>query len=150
MTVQADPQATFRLVLSQHQHLPKADQPVFYFRFLTVRQRSQLLAAFAAADTAAEGKDGSDAVAAQEFYDAHLDAIKAHLAGWENQTDETGSPLAYDLDDLDRCIDDADLMELRHRVLVEMNQGAMDRKKSVQQSPSSSVPAAPDADPVSV
>lgn len=139
---EANPDATFAIVLSQHQNVSTPDQPRLIFRALTVRDRKNLLAACASADRAADGADTNDAEAYQRYLDAYFDAIKANLVGWENQTDEQGKPLAFDPADLDRVIADADVFELKFRLIQDSVLSAGEKKRCASQSPSSTDSAA--------
>jgi hypothetical protein len=126
--------------MSQHIMLPKCDQPKLYFKQLTGRDRSRIMSVCIEQDKILESELAREPSVLQSVMNAHYEVIAPLLRGWENQLDESGKPLAFDPADLDRCIDDADMMELRVALPIKSMNDAADRKKSASALLSSSKP----------
>ena len=146
--IEPDPNATFPIVLTQHKPLPPDRQPRLYFRPLRRQQSKQAISLMQRAEAM------SRRTTAEQGLQLMLDIeafILGNLAGWDNQVDEQGQPLPYCRDtaagDLDRILEDADLMELVSAIPGASQLAAIDRKKSASQSLSSSERAASTALP---
>ena len=142
--IEADPHATFEVVLSQHQDLPADQRPTLIFRMLRRAHAKQMLRLMAEAQ---ERENDADERWMNSFFDRLEDVVRGLLVGWRNQTGLDGQPLGYDPDRLDEVIDESDLGELIAVMRVRSTLTATDKKKSVLESPSRPAGSASDADP---
>lgn len=127
MAMEADPRATFELVLTQHQGIEAAAVPALVFRYPTRRQAKGLRRLQDRLQAMTEATTDAEAAA---WADEAESALVELLAGWRNQLDEDGAALAFAAVDLDRVIDDGDLGELVARLLTEPLLRVAEKKRS--------------------
>lgn len=99
-----DPGSRVVFVLASDADKPKATQPRFIGRTLTVRQTRELIAAM-------DGLRNADDAATQ--IDAATAAMQACITGWENMVDpDTGQPIPFSSDAL------ADVLSLEEMIEI--------------------------------
>jgi len=106
------------------------------FVFPTLRRRQQRVLNELQARVTGMGQDTTDADANALFDDIES-ALGDLLLMWDNQTDEDGEPVDFDVADLDRLLDDADLMML-FESLYQARLLTLDQKKASALPPASS------------
>lgn len=138
--VQMDPGASFKVVLTQHQSVPEPQRPALWFRAMTRRDVRLLVEIWTKFNQLSEQSP-------MTAFDAIMLEIEqfltARLRGWENQVDEGGNPLAFNVEDFDRIVSDVDLVELLGTIRRLSDASARDRKKSALPSPSPAAASVP-------
>tara|TARA_Y100000310_G_scaffold302772_1_gene340502 strand:- start:1872 stop:2411 length:540 start_codon:yes stop_codon:yes gene_type:complete len=142
-----EPSKTAAVTLSLLEDLNESDpakRKSLNFRILTRRDSRELGKLTDRVGQLAEETD-------EQLIDALITDVESFLAarllGWENQTDEQGKPLAFDVEDFDRVVTETDLIEIITRLRRENIADAENRKKSAWRLPSSTEPTASNADP---
>lgn len=98
------------------------------FVFPALRRRKQRVLNELQARVTGMGEDTTDADANELFDDIEA-ALGGLLLMWDNQTDEDGEPVDFNVADLDRVLDDADLMML-FESLYQARLLTLDQKKA--------------------
>lgn len=134
MAINPDPNETLRLVLSEHDELE--NPPAFICRNLRRRERKRLAAAITAASKASDTLESLEAA-----FDGVERELGKIIVGWENQTDSNGEPIPFDINDLDVCLDEKQMIELASLAYAG-GFGETEKKASGSQSPSSTAGSA--------
>lgn len=135
MSLAADPNQKFEYVLKSDRELEKEKQPVFEFRYLTVRLWRKMVTLsneFAAAKGSAE------------IVDAAVNINREILAGWKNVKDANGNEITFDIEKLEDILVPGDITELAGAGLLQ-SADSEDKKKLDSPSPSDSDSSAKDA-----
>jgi len=130
VSLAADPDQTFDIVLGSDEHRPPDKRPTFAFRYLTRRQAKEARKLFNALDTMEDGDCALDAI---------VEILQRYLA------EVRGVPMAYEgLDDL---LSDTEIVELFVRMLAGDRAGPGATKNTDSESSTNSDTPAAVADP---
>jgi hypothetical protein len=111
-----------RISLAIDEHLPETDRPAFIYAVHTCRQWRELSAAN---DSLAASKSGAEAI------DKMFSALRIGLIGWQGMANpETGDPIAFDPNELDRLLTTSEACELLLKVIAAGRASVADRKNS--------------------
>lgn len=103
MPLALDPEQTILISLQLDQDKPAETRPAFRVRFLSARERRQVLEKINAA-LAADHDDAAEQLI--------VDAIRIGLVGWENLLDRSNHAVPYDSTMLPEFLTDLELWEL--------------------------------------
>lgn len=141
MPLASDPDATARYWLKSDASKPEESRPTFYFRFITRRQRTQIVDLLTRANATA-----SDA----ECFSLLGQAILLGLKGWKNILDESGQTIEFSKENWDAPLTSREIWEMAIDYPAAVSLAEADKKKSDSQSPADGVPSATDAEAANV
>lgn len=111
-----DTNETFEFVLLNDKDGPEGVTPTFLFRFLSVRQYTQMVKLL--------NDSRNEKLPFEKTLAKILEAVRIPLAGWRDMGRE------YNASDLEEVVTTYELLEMRERLPVEMTFSEADKKKS--------------------
>ena len=132
MPLATHPNATFEVVLSTDEDLPKTKRPVFVFRYVSIAEWEEIAGLSDEFDEATDSK---------QMVDRAMQIIKKLLVGWRSMKTPGGQKIAFNIKKLKSLISLGELTELM-MAAVSQRPSILVKKKLDLQSHSSTARAA--------
>lgn len=126
MPLATRPNATFEVVLSTDKDLPKAKQPVFVFRYVSIAEWEEIAKLSDKFDTSMDSS---------QMIEAALQVVKKLMVGWREMKTPAGQKIAFNVKKLKSLIGLGELTELMQAAVSQRPSTAV-KKKSDSRSPS--------------
>jgi len=125
-----DPKATYKVTPFYYKELPENEQPVFEFKYMSVREWKKCSAISDKFETCKSGAEGIDIAIA---------IIKPNLVDWQNVTDSDGNQIEFDPELIEDIFTPGEITELMQWV-INQTPNVEDKKKSESRSDSATNP----------